>query len=111
MRDAGLEVVLEAGDRARQLPRVVDGDACGEVAGDRPAQRLVAGLDTGLELGPEVLGHLRSYEVHGIEELAPAKIADFLRIRSGGTNDARRRIGSVTAIRDAFVGIQEHLFR
>ncbi len=54
---------------------------------------------------------LRSYEVHGIEELAPAKIADFLRIRYGGTNDAKRRLGSVTAIREAFVGIQVHLFR
>jgi type I restriction enzyme, R subunit len=54
---------------------------------------------------------LRSYEVHGLEELAPAKITDFLRIRYGGTNDAKRRLGSVIAIRDAFVGIQNHLFR
>jgi hypothetical protein len=54
---------------------------------------------------------LRSYEVHGIDELAPAKIADFLRIRYGGTNDAKRRLGPVPAIRDAFVGIQSHLFR
>jgi type I restriction enzyme, R subunit len=54
---------------------------------------------------------LRSYEVHGIDELAPSKIADFLRIRYGGTNDAKRRLGSVAAIREAFVGIQGHLFR
>jgi type I restriction enzyme, R subunit len=53
---------------------------------------------------------LRSYEVHGIE-LAPTKSADFLRIRYGGTNDAKRRLGSVAAIRDAFVGIQGLLFR
>jgi hypothetical protein len=31
--------------------------------------------------------------------------------RYGGTNDAKRRLGSVAAIRDAFVGIQGHLFR
>jgi type I restriction enzyme, R subunit len=54
---------------------------------------------------------LRSIEVHGLEELAPAKIADFLRIRYGGTNDAKRRLGPVAAIRDAFVGIQGHLSR
>ena len=47
MRDAGLEVVLEAGDRARQLALVVGDDAGGEVAGDGPARRLVAGLSLG----------------------------------------------------------------
>ena len=54
---------------------------------------------------------LRAYENHGIAELAPSKIADFLRIRYGGTNDAKRRLGPVPTIRDAFVGIQAHLFR
>ena len=59
----------------------------------------------------EFLNVLRSYEIHGIDELAPTtKIADFLRIRYGGTNDAKRQLGSVAAIRDAFVGIQAHLF-
>ncbi len=38
---------------------------------------------------------LRAYETHGVEELAPRKIADFLRIRYGGTNDAKRVLGSV----------------
>ena len=54
---------------------------------------------------------LRAYEAHGVAELAPVKIADFLRIRYGGTNDAKRRLGPVPAIRDAFVEIQAHLFR
>jgi type I restriction enzyme R subunit len=53
---------------------------------------------------------LRAYETHGIGELAPIKIAVFLRIKYGGTNDAKRRLGPVPAIRDAFVGIQSHLF-
>jgi hypothetical protein len=42
---------------------------------------------------------LRAYEVHGVEELSPRKIADFLRIRYGGTNDAKRVLGSVAEIR------------
>lgn len=60
----------------------------------------------------EFLGFvLRAYEVHGIAELAPTKIADFLRIKYGGTNDAKRRLGPVPAIRNAFVDVQAHLFR
>ena len=54
---------------------------------------------------------LRSYEAHGIGELEPRKIADFLRIRYGGTNDAKRRLGPVPNIRTAFIDIQGHLFR
>ncbi len=54
---------------------------------------------------------LRAYEAHGIEELSPRKLADFLRIRYGGTNDAKRVLGSVPEIREAFIGIQKHLFR
>jgi hypothetical protein len=44
---------------------------------------------------------LRSHEVHGIDELAPAKITDFLRVRYGGTNDAKMRLGPDHVIRDA----------
>ena len=54
---------------------------------------------------------LRSYEAHGIGELEPRKIADFLRIRYGGTNDAKRKLGPVPSIRTAFIDIQGHLFR
>ena len=53
---------------------------------------------------------LQSYEVQGIRELEPGKIGDFLRIRYGGTNDAKRKLGSISEIRDAFIGIQQHLF-
>ena len=55
-----------------------------------------------------VLGH---YERNGIGELASGKVADFLRIRYGGVNDAKRSLGSVEDIRRAFVDIQGHLFR
>ncbi|MEY2152355.1 EcoAI/FtnUII family type I restriction enzme subunit R [Rhodanobacter sp. 115] len=54
---------------------------------------------------------LDAYERHGADELASRKIADFLRIRYGGTNDAKRALGPVPAIREAFVAIQAHLYR
>ncbi|TCT29734.1 EcoAI/FtnUII family type I restriction enzme subunit R [Martelella mediterranea] len=54
---------------------------------------------------------LTAYEARGIEELSLGKIRDFLRIRYGGTNDAKAALGPVSEIRKAFVDIQEHLFR
>ena len=54
---------------------------------------------------------LHAYEEHGVSELAAERIPDFLRIRYGGTSDAKRRLGSVADIRNAFVDIQTHLYR
>jgi type I restriction enzyme R subunit len=54
---------------------------------------------------------LDAYERHGVDELASRKIADFLRIRYGGTNDAKRLLGPVPVIRKAFVAIQAHLYQ
>ena len=54
---------------------------------------------------------LQAYEAHGIEELSLGKVRDFLRIRYGGTNDAKAALGSLADIRKAFVDIQGHLFR
>jgi len=54
---------------------------------------------------------LDKYQREGIQELASGKIADFLRIRYGGVNDAKRVLGSVEGIRRAFVDIQGCLFR
>ncbi|MEZ5521801.1 MAG: DEAD/DEAH box helicase family protein [Dokdonella sp.] len=54
---------------------------------------------------------LGNYERNGIGELASSKVADFLRIRYGGVNDAKRALGNVEDIRRAFVDIQAHLFR
>ncbi len=53
---------------------------------------------------------LRAYEAHGVGELSPRKIADFLRIRYGGTNDAKRVLGPVPTIRKAFIDIQTHIY-
>lgn len=54
---------------------------------------------------------LDAYRRQGIDELAPAKLADFLRIRYGGTNDAKRILGPIPQIRSAFVDVQGYLFR
>lgn len=54
---------------------------------------------------------LDAYVRHGVDELASRKIADFLRIRYGGTNDAKRLLGPVPAIRAAFIAIQAHLYQ
>ncbi len=54
---------------------------------------------------------LDKYQYEGIGELASGKVADFLRIRYGGVNDAKRALGSVDDIRKAFIDIQRHLFR
>ena len=60
----------------------------------------------------EFLGHvLSAYERHGVDELAPSKLGDLLRIRYGGTNDAKRVLGPVVDIRNAFIAIQAHLYR
>jgi type I restriction enzyme R subunit len=53
---------------------------------------------------------LDKYQYAGIQELAAGKVADFLRIRYGGINDAKRALGSVEDIRRAFFDIQKHLF-
>ncbi|HEY8229493.1 MAG TPA: DEAD/DEAH box helicase family protein [Rhodanobacteraceae bacterium] len=53
---------------------------------------------------------LDAYRRQGIDELAPTKLADFLRIRYGGTNDAKRALGSLPEIRSAFVDVQAYLF-
>lgn len=53
---------------------------------------------------------LDNYRRDGIGELAPTRLTDFLRIRYGGTNDAKRTLGSVSEIRAALFGVQAHLF-
>lgn len=58
-----------------------------------------------------LLGVLKAYEAHGETELAPAKIGDMLTARFGSFSDARKRLGDVQTIRDAFVGLQRGLYR
>lgn len=53
---------------------------------------------------------LQSYETHGVEELSPSKIGDFLKVKYGSTNDAKQALGAIPEIRQAFISIQKHLF-
>jgi type I restriction enzyme, R subunit len=80
------------------------------------SQRVRSALSTGLggyerEMKSFLEYVLGNYARNGIGELASGKVADFLRIRYGGVNDAKRALGSVEQIRRAFVDIQGHLFR
>jgi len=81
-----------------------------------PAQRAGAARSSGLggyecDMRQFLNYFLQAYEAHGVEELSLRKIRDFLRIRYGGTNDAKAALGPVAEIRKAFIDIQGHLFR
>ena len=56
--DASLEVVRKARYRARQLCFVVLDQALAKIVGDRPAKRLIGGLNAGLEVRPEIFEHV-----------------------------------------------------
>ena len=80
------------------------------------SQRVRAATTTGLsgyerEMQSFLEYVLGNYERNGIGELASGKVADLIRIRYGGVNDAKRVLGSVDDIRSAFVDIQAHLFK
>jgi type I restriction enzyme R subunit len=53
---------------------------------------------------------LGSYAKDGIGELDTHRLSHFIRSRYGSMNDAKRRLGSNTEIRSAFLDIQRHLF-
>lgn len=80
------------------------------------AERAEAARKGGLDgIEPEMRQFLEyvlaSYVANGVEELSIRKIRDFLRVRYGGTNDAKRVLGPVSDIKAAFVEMQQHLFR
>ena len=99
VRDAGLEVVLEAGARAGQLGLVVGEDTAGEIVGNGAGGGLVGGGDARLELRPEVVWHLGRQVAHAMGEAALMR-----RAREAGLDrldDARR------TVRDYEQGIAE----
>lgn len=53
---------------------------------------------------------LAAYEIHGVEELALPKIKSFLQVRYSGTNGAKRVLGDMPKIKQAFMDIQAHLY-
>src|SRR4051794_33252118 len=78
--DAGLEVVLEAGDRARQQRAVIGPNALGEVTSDGSRWGLVTGARTRLELRPQVSRDLDGKVAHPMRKsgtLLPSAVACF----------------------------------
>lgn len=53
---------------------------------------------------------LTAYEVHGVDELALSKVGGLLKVRYGGTNGAKQKLGEIAAIKKAFMDIQTHLY-
>ena len=75
MGDAGLEVVLEAGERARQEVGGVGADAARQLPGNRPRRRLIAGGDARLELRPQIGRDLDGEVAHAVGQAALARRA------------------------------------
>ena len=71
--DARLEVVLEAGERARQLVDVVGADAGRQLARDRPRRRPIAGRNARLEFRPQVGRNLGCEVAHPMRQAALAR--------------------------------------
>lgn len=75
---------------------------------DRARDRGLAGIEGEMRNFLEAV--LTAYEIHGVDELALSKIGDFLRVRYGGTNGAKRKLGAIPEIKRAFTDIQAHIY-
>ncbi|MEE9454157.1 MAG: DEAD/DEAH box helicase family protein [Paracoccaceae bacterium] len=53
---------------------------------------------------------LSQYVKEGVSELDSDKLPDLLELKYSGVSDATEHLGSVAAIRDAFLGFQRHLY-
>ena len=79
MRDAGFEIVLEAGDGARHAFGMINADANSEVSGNRARRRPVAGRDTrALNSGHRPVRTLHGEAPHPMREAAEQKRGGFL---------------------------------
>jgi type I restriction enzyme R subunit len=54
---------------------------------------------------------LSQYVSEGVSELDDAKLTTLLQLKYSDTGDAIAHLGGATAIRDAFIGFQPHLYR
>ena len=54
---------------------------------------------------------LQQYVKEGVEELDQAKLPDFISLKYGAISDAAAELGSMTNIRDVFVGFQQYLYK
>ncbi|MFN4281464.1 MAG: EcoAI/FtnUII family type I restriction enzme subunit R [Alphaproteobacteria bacterium] len=58
-----------------------------------------------------LLGVLQAYEALGESELATGKLSHYLTARYGSLADAKAALGDVPKIRQAFIGMQQELYR
>jgi type I restriction enzyme R subunit len=53
---------------------------------------------------------LEQYVKEGVDELDDAKLPDLLELKYNAIADAKRELGDIPSIRNAFIGFQEHLY-
>jgi len=53
---------------------------------------------------------LAQYVQQGVEELDDAKLSPLLTLKYGGLSDALAQLGDVSQVRQAFIGVQRHLY-
>ena len=75
VRDAGLEIVLETGERTGQDVGVIGAEAGRQLSGDRARGRLIAGGDPRLEFGPRIGRDLGCEVAHPMRQTALARRA------------------------------------
>jgi hypothetical protein len=95
-RDAGFEVVLEAGDGAWQFALGVLDQTFRQLARNGAGRRLVGGGDARLELGPEVFRHLGRQVAHPVRQTAlalGAREAGLDRLNDAGAPSEMTRSG------------------
>lgn len=94
---------------ARRLTAILCYDAVGySLAMGRDEARTLADCEG--EMRSFLTAVLDAYEVHGVDELVLSKIGDFLKVRYGGTNGAKRKLAAKPDIKHAFMDIQAHLY-
>lgn len=54
---------------------------------------------------------LTQYVKKDVDELDDAKLPDLLELKYKAIADAKRELGEIKSIRDAFIGFQERLYR
>lgn len=79
---------------------------------DRAQSARTAGLATSEERMQDfLLGVLRAYEALGETELRAGKLGDYLTARYGSLADAKAALGDIATIREAFIGVQQEIYR
>lgn len=54
---------------------------------------------------------LKQYVKEGVSELDDSKLGDLIKLNYGSIEDAKQQLGEIKAIRENFIGFQEHLYQ